>query len=60
MQGISHGYVGLYFDQNVWGTASAFGYDERHRRGVFIHGEGLIEALRKVYRADRLVKELGR
>jgi hypothetical protein len=50
--------VGLYFDQNVWGTASAFGYDERRRRGVFIHGDGILEALRKVYRADRLVDEL--
>jgi len=52
--------VGLYFDQNIWGTATPFGYDERRRRGVYLHSEGLIEALKKVYRADALVKELGR
>jgi hypothetical protein len=52
--------VGCYFDQNRWGTASAFGYDETRRRGVFVHSAGIVEALDKVYGARELLAELGK
>ncbi len=50
--------IGLYFDQNIQGTAAPLGYDENVRRGVFVHSELLITALDAVYGATRLVGEL--
>lgn len=50
--------IGLYFDQNIQGTATPFGYDESMRRGLFVHSELIIKALDAVYGARRLVAEL--
>jgi Peptidase S46 len=50
--------VGLYFDQNAVGTATPLGYDETRRRGIGVHSQLLVEALRVVYGAERLVKEI--
>ena len=50
--------VGIYFDQNNWGTGSAFGYDEGRRRGVYLAGEAILHVLDKIYGAAPLVKEI--
>ncbi|HKA90171.1 MAG TPA: S46 family peptidase [Haliangiales bacterium] len=50
--------VGLNFDQNIEGTATPLGYDERRRRAVFVHSELILRALEAVYGATRLVSEI--
>jgi len=50
--------VALNFDQNSFGTATPFGYDESRRRAVFLHSELILRALGTVYGARRLVDEL--
>jgi hypothetical protein len=50
--------VGLIFDGNVESLAGDFWYDESVNRAVAVSSEGLIHALSKIYKADRLVDEL--
>jgi len=50
--------VGLIFDGNIESLVGRFVYDERTNRAVAVHTGGMIEALRKIYHADALVKEL--
>ncbi|WP_237170840.1 S46 family peptidase [Paludisphaera borealis] len=50
--------VGLIFDGNVQSLILDFGYDDKTARAVSVDSRGIMEALRSVYRADRLVKEL--
>jgi len=50
--------VGLIFDGNIESLVGRFVYDERANRAVAVHTGGMIEALRKIYHADALVKEL--
>jgi peptidase S46-like protein len=50
--------VGLVFDGNLHSLGGDYGFDERLNRAVAVDARGILEALRKVYRADRLVKEL--
>lgn len=50
--------VGLIFDGNIQSLVLDFGYDERQARAVSVDSRGIIEALRSVYQADRLVAEL--
>ncbi|HET9155350.1 MAG TPA: S46 family peptidase, partial [Myxococcaceae bacterium] len=50
--------VALNFDQNSFGTATPFGYDESRRRAVFVHTELILRALETVYRAQRIVDEI--
>lgn len=51
--------VGLIFDSNSHGLVSDFAYTEERGRAVSVHSEGILEALRKIYRADRVLAELG-
>ena len=51
--------VGIIFDSNLEAMANGFVYDEVEGRAVHVASQGIIEALRKVYRAERVVKELG-
>ncbi|ACI99710.1 S46 family peptidase [Rhodospirillum centenum] len=51
--------IGLVFDGNIHSLAGDYGYDMRRNRTVFVDIRGMAEALRKVYKADHLVKELG-
>ncbi len=51
--------VGILFDGNLEGLPNRFFYTEQMARSVHVAGQGIIEALRVVYRADRLLKELG-
>jgi len=50
--------VGLIFDGNIESLAGDFWYDPATNRAVGVTSAGLIEALSKIYHADRIVAEL--
>ena len=50
--------VGIIFDGNIESLPIVFVYDDVRARAVHVAGPGIIEALRNLYRADALVKEL--
>ena len=52
--------VGLNFDSNLQKLSNRYWYIEENEgsRAVGVHAAGILEALRKVYAADDLVKEL--
>jgi hypothetical protein len=52
--------AGLLFDGNIESLANEFLYGERVERSVCVHPQAIVEALRKVYAATRLLRELGR
>ena len=51
--------VGLAFDGNIHSIAGSYWYDERLNRAVAVHPKIIVTALRDVYGATRLVKEIG-
>jgi hypothetical protein len=50
--------VGLIFDGNIQSLVLDFGYEDRVARAVAVDSQGIYEALREIYRADRLIEEL--
>ncbi|HUA59877.1 MAG TPA: S46 family peptidase [Verrucomicrobiae bacterium] len=50
--------VGLVFDGNIESLVGDFVYDPAANRTVAVHSAGMAEALRKLYNAPALVKEL--
>jgi len=50
--------VGILFDGNLEGLPNNFVFTDESARSIHVSGLGIIEALRKVYHADRVVKEL--
>ena len=50
--------VGLVFDGNIESLGGAFWFDERVNRAVAVHSGAILEALRNVYGATDLVKEI--
>jgi len=52
--------VGLLFDGNIESMANEFLYGERVERSVCVHPQGIVESLRKVYDARRLLREIQR
>jgi hypothetical protein len=50
--------IGLIFDGNIQSLGGDFGYDGTINRAVAVDVSGITEALRHIYHADRLVKEL--
>lgn len=50
--------VGLAFDGNMPSIGGAFFFDDKLNRMVGLHSGAIVEALRKVYRADGLLQEL--
>ena len=50
--------VGLVFDSNIEGLPGDYIYLDDRARAVAVDARGILEALRAVYRADRLVQEL--
>ena len=51
--------VGILFDGNIESLPDRFVYTDLRARSVHVASQGIVETLRKVYRAERLVKELG-
>jgi len=52
--------TGIIFDGNIESLPIVFVYDDLRARAVHVAGQGILEALRKVYQADTLVEELTR
>jgi hypothetical protein len=50
--------VGLIFDGNIQSLVLDFGYDDRLARAISVDSRAIMEALRSIYHADRLVGEL--
>ena len=50
--------VGLIFDGNIESLPGDFIYTTETNRAVAVHSAGIMEALRHLYRADRIVSEL--
>ncbi len=50
--------VGLIFDGNIESLPGDFIYVDEKNRAVSVHVKGIVEALRHIYKADRLVEEL--
>jgi hypothetical protein len=51
--------VGILFDGNIESLPNRFVYTDEVSRSVHVASQGIIEALRKVYKADRLLQEIG-
>lgn len=50
--------VGLVFDGNIQSLGGEFGFDPAVNRTVAVHTAAISEALRKIYKTDRINKEL--
>jgi hypothetical protein len=50
--------VGLIFDGNIDSLVLDFAYDDRLARAVSVDSRAMLEALRTIYKADTIVKEL--
>lgn len=50
--------VGLIFDGNIQSLVLDFGYEDRVARAVSVDSRAIVEALKSVYHAEGLVKEL--
>jgi hypothetical protein len=51
--------VGLMFDGNIHSISGAYWFDPDKNRAVAVHPAIMLEGLRKVYKADELLAELG-
>jgi len=52
--------VGILFDGNLEGLPNRFVFTDQTARSVHVASQGILESLRKIYRAESLVKELTR
>jgi hypothetical protein len=50
--------IGLVFDGNIQSLGGDYGFDESANRAVAVHSAVLLEALDKIYGAQRIVEEL--
>jgi len=50
--------VGLIFDGNIESLPGNFIFDEKGNRTVSVHSAGIYAALKYIYKADRIIKEL--
>ena len=50
--------VGIIFDGNIHSLVNDFQYSETQSRAVSVDSRGIMEALQKIYRAQRVVNEL--
>ena len=50
--------VGLIFDGNIFSLGGDYGYEGQRNRAVAVDSRALLEGLRKVYHADRIVDEI--
>jgi hypothetical protein len=51
-------FVGIVFDGNLESLPWDYQFDDRQGRALAVHSAGILDALRKVYHADDVVKEL--
>ncbi len=51
-------YCGIIFDGNIQSLVLDFMYTDEEARAVSVHSSAILEALRKVYQADKLVDEI--
>jgi Peptidase S46. len=51
--------IGILFDGNIQSLPNRFVYTDEVSRSVHVASQGILEALRKVYKTDRLLKEIG-
>ena len=51
--------VGILFDGNIEGLPNQYVYRDKMERSVHVASQGIVESLRSVYKADRIIKELG-
>ncbi|MBN8225968.1 S46 family peptidase [Corallococcus macrosporus] len=54
----NHEIVGLVFDGNIQSLGGEYGFDESVNRTVSVHSDAIIEALQKIYGANRVLEEL--
>ncbi|HWB86566.1 MAG TPA: S46 family peptidase [Bryobacteraceae bacterium] len=52
-------FVGLAFDGNLESLSNTYLYSEEQARTIHVAAPGIVEALRKIYKANRLLEELG-
>jgi hypothetical protein len=50
--------VGLIFDGNIFSLGGDYGYDPKRNRSIALDSRAMLEALSKVYHANRLVSEI--
>ena len=50
--------VGLIFDGNIHSLGGDYFFDEKVNRAVSVHSSAILEALQKIYAADRIAQEL--
>ena len=50
--------VGLVFDGNIESFIGRFFYDDTANRTVSVHSAAIIEAMKKIYGAEKLAKEI--
>jgi hypothetical protein len=51
-------FVGINFDRNRHGLVRNFVYTDEQARHIAVHSRGILEALRRLYGAEKLVQEL--
>ena len=51
-------FVGIIFDGNIQSLVLDYAYSDVQARAVSVDSRGIVEALKKVYRADKLVTEI--
>jgi len=50
--------VGLIFDGNIFSLGGDYGYDPVRNRSIAVDSRAMLEAMSKVYHADRIVQEI--
>lgn len=50
--------VGVVFDGNIHSLGGAFGFDPKKNRAISVQSEAMLESLKTIYKADRLLKEI--
>lgn len=50
--------VGLIFDGNIQSLSSGYAYDDTQNRAVAVHTAAISAALEKIYKTERILKEL--
>ena len=50
--------VGVVFDGNIHSLGGAFGFDPKKNRAISVQSEAMLESLKTIYKADRLLQEI--